>query len=51
MPNYYRKPYGQGWALVGDAGYHRDPVLAQGISDALRDSGLLAEALGMCSRD
>lgn len=45
VPNYYRKPYGQGWALVGDAGYHRDPVLAQGISDALRDSGLLAEAL------
>ena len=45
VPNYYRKPYGQGWALVGDAGYHKDPVLAQGISDALRDSGLLAEAL------
>ncbi len=45
VPNYYRKPYGQGWALVGDAGYHKDPVLAQGISDALHDSGLLAEAL------
>ncbi len=29
-PNYFRKPYGKGWALVGDAGYHKDPVLAQG---------------------
>jgi flavin-dependent dehydrogenase len=45
VPSYYRKPYGQGWALVGDAGYHKDPVLGQGISDALRDSGLLARAL------
>jgi 2-polyprenyl-6-methoxyphenol hydroxylase-like FAD-dependent oxidoreductase len=45
VPGYYRRPYGEGWALVGDAGYHRDPVLAQGISDALRDSGLLAQAL------
>jgi 2-polyprenyl-6-methoxyphenol hydroxylase-like FAD-dependent oxidoreductase len=45
LPSYYRKPYGQGWALVGDAGYHKDPVLGQGISDALRDSGLLVQAL------
>jgi flavin-dependent dehydrogenase len=45
IPNYFRKPYGRGWALVGDAGYHKDPILAQGISDALRDAGLLAGAL------
>ena len=45
VPGYYRKPYGDGWALVGDAGYHKDPVLAQGISDGLRDSGLLAQAV------
>jgi 2-polyprenyl-6-methoxyphenol hydroxylase-like FAD-dependent oxidoreductase len=45
IPNYYRKPYGPGWALVGDSGYHKDPILAQGISDALRDAGLLANAL------
>ena len=32
--NFFRKPYGPGWALVGDAGYHRDPVTAQGINDA-----------------
>jgi flavin-dependent dehydrogenase len=45
LPHYFRKPYGPGWALVGDAGYHKDPVLASGISDALRDSALLAAAL------
>lgn len=42
---FYRKPYGPGWALVGDAGYFRDPNTAHGISDALRDSELLARAL------
>jgi 2-polyprenyl-6-methoxyphenol hydroxylase-like FAD-dependent oxidoreductase len=34
VPNFFRTPYGPGWALVGDAGYTRDPVTAQGISDA-----------------
>ena len=43
-PNFYRKPYGPGWALVGDAGYDRDPCTAQGISDAFRDAELLARA-------
>jgi 2-polyprenyl-6-methoxyphenol hydroxylase-like FAD-dependent oxidoreductase len=52
LPNFYRKPYGPGWALVGDAGYHRDPITAWGISDAFRDAELLAEALdaGLCGR-
>ncbi len=45
LPNFYRKPYGPGWALVGDAGYHKDPITAQGMSDAFRDAELLAEAL------
>ncbi|HEU5347673.1 MAG TPA: NAD(P)/FAD-dependent oxidoreductase [Ktedonobacterales bacterium] len=45
LPNYFRKPYGLGWALVGDAGYHKDPTTAQGISDAFRDAELLVEAL------
>jgi flavin-dependent dehydrogenase len=45
LPNFYRKPHGPGWALVGDAGYHKDPFLAQGISDAFRDADLLVEAL------
>jgi flavin-dependent dehydrogenase len=45
LPNFYRKPYGPGWALVGDAGYHKDPYLAQGITDAFRDAELVAEAI------
>jgi flavin-dependent dehydrogenase len=43
--DYYRKPFGPGWALVGDAGFLKDPVLGQGINDAFRDSELLAEAI------
>ena len=45
LPNFYRKPYGPGWALVGDAGYHKDPNTAYGITDAFRDAGLLTEAI------
>jgi len=45
VPNYFQKPYGPGWALVGDAGYNQDPVTAQGISDAFRDAELCATAL------
>ena len=44
-PNFFRKPFGPGWALVGDAGYTKDPITAQGISDAFRDAELLASAL------
>jgi 2-polyprenyl-6-methoxyphenol hydroxylase-like FAD-dependent oxidoreductase len=46
VPNYFRKPYGPGWALVGDAGYNRDFITAQGINDAFRDAERLADALG-----
>jgi 2-polyprenyl-6-methoxyphenol hydroxylase-like FAD-dependent oxidoreductase len=45
VPFWIRKPHGPGWALVGDAGYHKDPITAQGISDAFRDAELLADAL------
>jgi 2-polyprenyl-6-methoxyphenol hydroxylase-like FAD-dependent oxidoreductase len=45
LPNFYRRPYGPGWALVGDAGYHKDPITAQGITDAFRDAELLATAI------
>lgn len=45
MPNFYRRPYGPGWALVGDAGYVKDPITGLGISDAFRDAELLADAL------
>jgi 2-polyprenyl-6-methoxyphenol hydroxylase-like FAD-dependent oxidoreductase len=45
LPNFLRKPYGPGWALVGDAGCHKDPYLALGICDAFRDAELLVNAL------
>jgi flavin-dependent dehydrogenase len=45
VPNFFRKPFGPGWALVGDAGYTKDPITAQGISDAFRDAELCASAL------
>jgi flavin-dependent dehydrogenase len=45
VPNFFRRPYGSGWALVGDAGHHKDPTLARGISDAFCDAELLAEAV------
>jgi 2-polyprenyl-6-methoxyphenol hydroxylase-like FAD-dependent oxidoreductase len=45
VPNYFRKPYGPGWALVGDAGYNRDFITAQGIVDAFHDAELCATAL------
>ncbi|HJR53868.1 MAG TPA: NAD(P)/FAD-dependent oxidoreductase, partial [Gemmatimonadota bacterium] len=45
VPGYFRKPYGPGWALVGDAGYNKDFITAQGISDAFRDAELCSTAL------
>jgi flavin-dependent dehydrogenase len=44
LPNHVRRAAGPGWALVGDAGYHRDPITGHGITDAFRDAELLAEA-------
>lgn len=45
VPNYFRKPYGPGWALVGDAGYNKDFITAQGMQDAFRDAELCARAI------
>jgi 2-polyprenyl-6-methoxyphenol hydroxylase-like FAD-dependent oxidoreductase len=45
LPGYVRKPFGPGWALVGDAAYHKNPITAMGINDAFRDAELLADAL------
>jgi 2-polyprenyl-6-methoxyphenol hydroxylase-like FAD-dependent oxidoreductase len=45
VPNFFRKPYGPGWALVGDAGYNKDYITAQGMHDAFRDAELCAAAL------
>lgn len=43
-PGFLRRATGPGWALVGDAGYYRDPITAHGISDALREAELLSRA-------
>lgn len=45
VSNFFRKPFGPGWALVGDAGYNKDPITAQGISDAFRDAESCAMGL------
>jgi 2-polyprenyl-6-methoxyphenol hydroxylase-like FAD-dependent oxidoreductase len=45
VPAYFRKPYGPGWALVGDAGYNKDYITAQGINDAFRDAELCVDAI------
>jgi 2-polyprenyl-6-methoxyphenol hydroxylase-like FAD-dependent oxidoreductase len=42
---YMRQSYGAGWALVGDAGYFKDPISAHGLTDAMRDAELLARAV------
>ena len=47
VPGYFRRPYGKGWALVGDASYSRDPITAQGISDAFIEAEMLVEALSL----
>jgi flavin-dependent dehydrogenase len=45
LPGFFRESTGPGWALVGDAGYFRDPITAHGITDALRDAEILANAV------
>jgi len=50
LPGFLRRPWGPGWALVGDAGYTKDPISAHGISDALRDAELCARGVDMALR-
>jgi 2-polyprenyl-6-methoxyphenol hydroxylase-like FAD-dependent oxidoreductase len=45
LPNFYRRSFGNTWALVGDAAYHRDPLPGMGIGDAFLGAQLLADAL------
>jgi flavin-dependent dehydrogenase len=44
-PGFLRRAHGPGWALVGDAGYFKDPITSHGLTDALRDADLLAHAI------
>jgi flavin-dependent dehydrogenase len=45
LHGYFRQSWGPGWALAGDAGYHKHPISAQGIADAFRDADSLADAI------
>ncbi len=45
VPGFFRTPFGPGWALVGDAGYNKDPITAQGISDAFNDAERCSAAI------
>jgi flavin-dependent dehydrogenase len=45
LPNVFRRPYGRGWALAGDAGLVMDSITGQGIGHALRDADLLSAAI------
>ena len=42
-PGHMRQCAGEGWALVGDAGYFKDPLTAHGITDAFRDAQILSQ--------
>jgi flavin-dependent dehydrogenase len=50
-PGFLRRPWGDGWALVGDAGYFKDPLSTHGMTDALRDAELLTNALVAAAAD
>lgn len=51
IPGFQRQAWGPGWALVGDAGYFKDPLSTHGMTDALRDAELLADAILCGSAD
>ncbi|MFV5995440.1 NAD(P)/FAD-dependent oxidoreductase [Streptomyces sp. NPDC056231] len=44
--NYFRQATGPGWALVGDAGHHKDSITARGISDAFFQAETLVQRVG-----
>ena len=50
QPGFLRQAWGPGWALVGDAGYWKDPLSTHGMTDALRDAELLARAVAAAPR-
>lgn len=43
---FFRRSSGPGWALAGDAGHFKDPIVGQGIRDAIRFGRLLGDACG-----
>jgi flavin-dependent dehydrogenase len=49
--NFVRQAYGPGWALVGDAGYHKDSITGRGITDAFEQAAMLDDCVGDGLRD
>jgi len=45
LGGFYRESAGAGWALVGDAGFTKDPTPGRGITDAFAHAELLADAI------
>jgi 2-polyprenyl-6-methoxyphenol hydroxylase-like FAD-dependent oxidoreductase len=43
--NFFRQAHGPGWALVGDAGHHKDSITARGITDAFIQAQLLTQCV------
>jgi 2-polyprenyl-6-methoxyphenol hydroxylase-like FAD-dependent oxidoreductase len=48
---FFRRAVGPGWALVGDAGHHKDFVIGDGITQALRDARNLAAVIRLGGSD
>lgn len=46
---YFRRAAGRGWALVGDAGHHKDFVIGDGMAEALLQARTLAAAIAESS--
>ncbi|MFJ9041498.1 NAD(P)/FAD-dependent oxidoreductase [Streptomyces sp. NPDC102406] len=44
--NFFRKAYGPGWVLVGDAVTHKDSITARGITEAFVQAQTLTEYIG-----
>jgi menaquinone-9 beta-reductase len=51
IASFIKVPHGDGWLLVGDAGFTKDPLSAHGISCALRDAELAAQAIHTTLRE
>jgi len=49
--NFFRQAAGPGWALVGDAGHHKDSITARGITDAFLQAESLTGHIGDDLRD
>ena len=44
--NYFRKAFGPGWVLLGDAVHHKDSITARGITDAFIQAQSLTGYIG-----